>query len=480
MHDPRACACPTLPALGALALTLASCVGKEPDPDIPATGGVETGLIETGDPAAPDLLLIADTSHGRYLFVRPDTATIVHQVSLATLNPDLCTDAVCAAFVAWPTLGAELDEITLSFAPNTDGASYAAVIERVRLGEDEDTVLWRLDSLDFLSNFPDRPEICAQIAPCEVPEDADETVRRKCRLQLSHEAKVVSEDDGSVALWIADTEGPARAIKVRLDKGSTCGVVEDVLSEETAARWAGYQAINDLDLVDLGDGRETLLLNSLSHDSDEGLASVTLWQAIDGLWTPLWQHPSEASGGFLGAAHNPDWITDSDGASYIVYAHSNGMGAHPEVRSFTGADDHRGSIGLARVTPEGAEYLVDAALPGQFGFLRDVNRLADGSFLVTDSGCMHPDDTDCSNPGQLWRVALPELSSLSPSGRSGAFTASHGDMDVIVATPLTVGARSPLTCGLFTPYSAQFMPGASLGATLRAMLDSPGEACPTE
>ncbi len=469
----------------ALLIASAACVGKGAD-DADAgradtSGATDSAATDSVPPAGPpNLALIADTSHGRYLFVRLDDATIVHEVSLATLNPELCADAVCAAFVAWPTVADGLDVMTLSFAPNTVGESFAAVIERVQIGADADRILWHLDSLDFLTNFPDRTDICAQTAPCEVPEDPDETVRRKCRLQLSHEVKVVSEDEDSVELWVADTEGPARAIKVRLDKDSTCGVVEEVLSQDTSESWAGYQAINDLDVVDLGDGRESLLLNSLSHESVEGLSSVTLWQKADGLWTRLWQHPSEASGGYLGAAHNPDWVVDEDGTAYVIYAHSNGMGSHPQVRSFTGAEDHRGSVGVARASAEGVEYLFDATLTGQFGFLRDVNRLEDGTFLVTDSGCMHPEDTDCTYPGQIWNVALPELSEVVAPGLSGAFSGGHLDQNVIVAEPLDGHFSQPLTCGLFTPYTAQFMPGDTLGETLLAMLEEPGEACPTE
>lgn len=493
----------------ALALSLGSfaagCRDKTPEPsDSPSGEGEGEGEGETGDDTdsggadsggadsgedtdsgdggpPPDLALIADTSHGRYLYVRLDDATIVHEIRLDALNPDLCSDEVCAAFVGWPSVGADgADELTVSFAPNTRGEPATANIERIRVGPEGDTILWQLDRLDFLTNFSDRPDVCAQVSPCEVPEDPDETLRRKCRLALSHEVKVIEEDDASVSLWIADTEGPARVLKVRLDKTTTCGVVEDVLSADTATSWGGYEAINDVDPVDLGDGRDTLLFNSLNHNSDQGLASASLWQSVDGAWTRLWQHPSEESGGYLAAAHNPDWVTDDDGQTYLIYANSNGMGAHPLVSRFTGADDHMGSIGVARATAEGVEYLFDAALPGQFGFLRDVNRLDDGTFLVTDSGCMHPEDTDCTHPGALWHVALPELSTATPSGLSGVFTASHVNMNIVTPAVIETRFAQPLLCGLFTPYSAQFMPGPTLGSTLQELLERPGETCPAE
>lgn len=465
------------------------CRGKA---DAPASGdegeaegetgeALDSDTSDSGEGAPADLALIADTSNGRYLFVRLDDGTVVHELRLSTLDPKLCSSETCAAFVAWPSIDAAGgDQVTLSFSPNTPDEPAAAVIARVRLGASGDEEMWRLSALDFYTNFSDRPDICAQTAPCEVPDSEDPEVRRRCRLALSHEVKVAEETESGVVLWIADTEQPARVLKVALNTASACGVVEDVISEETAPDWNAYQAINDVDLVETGEDTPEILFNSLSHDKENGLASTSLWRREESGWSRVWQHPSVESGAYLGAAHNPDIFTDDDGQTYLVYAHSNGLGVHPLVDSFTGELDHHGTIGVARVSGDGVEYLFDAAMPGELGFLRDVNRLDDGTFLVTDSGCMHPDDTDCTNPGQLWNIELPPLSEASATGLSGGFTAPHEQMNIVLAHTVDGRFGQPLTCGLWTPYSAQFMPAETLGRTLRAMLATGGSACPAE
>lgn len=464
-----------------LTVGLAACKGRDDDDAAsePATEDSEPAPDSAAPAEPPDLALVADSSNGRYLYLRLDTGTVAREIRLATLHPELCDAKICAAFGGWPSVDQTtgLDELTVTFTPPASADSGEAIVEKLRLHPSGEELVWRLDSLDFLTNFPDRPELCAQTTACGVPTTSSEEERRLCQLALSHEVKVIEEDEASVRMWIADTASPSRALKVRLDKASTCGVVEDVLSEATATSWDGIEAVNDVDVVDLGDGQETLLINNLTRSGEGGRASVTFWQKVEGTWTLLWQHPSAASGGYLSAAHNPDWMVAEDGLPYVVYAHSNGMGRHGQVEQFNGRDDHLGSVGVGRVTAAGVDYLFDATIPDTLGFVRDVNLLSDGSFLVTDSGCMHPEDSDCDHAGQLWRLSLPDLAQAEATGLSGAFSPDKSEMVVVRAQEVDASVAWPLQCELLTPYSAQWISGADLGATLRADTASPGSAC---
>lgn len=454
---------------------LSSCVS---DGDKADTTPIVTETADTADPASSAVAFVIDTSNARALYLRLDTREILHEIRLDTLHPTLCGDATCADFGGWPTVNPEtgLDEVLLVFTPNGEGGS-GPIVEKVRITPDGDEVVWTMDSLDFMVNFADRPELCDQKVPCAVPETADTDASRRCRLGLPHEVEVTEEGPNLIRMWIADTESPSRAISVRLDPTSTCGVVDDVVSADTALEWGALDAINDVEVVSLDGGEQALLLNSLSETGDGGHASVSFWRKVAGSWTRAWRLPDPSSGGFLAAAHNADWITDVDGQPYVVYAHSNGQGAHGLVEGFTGAADHRGSVGVARVDADRADYLFDAVVPGGFGFVRDANLLRDGSFLVLDSGCMSPEDTDCTNVPGLWQVSLPSLADAEITGLSGAFSPDRENQLVLAAEPLSTLFTPPLNCGLSTPYAAHIVLASALGTTLRARLDDPEGSC---
>lgn len=439
------------------------------------TGPVDSG--ETGAPAAPTLALVGDSELGAWLYVRPDTGRIVHRLEAAALSP-LCAADGCAAFGGRPVAArGGHDEAILTFQPVGANLTAGGVIQRVRLrpgGGGE--VLWELSRLDFQTNFADRPELCDAVTPCG---DGASPTPRGCRLAGAHEIELVEETDAFVRLWIADTGAPTRALKVRLDRGQTCGVVEDVVSAVTVEDWGEPPVFNDLDVVDRGDGVERLLLNSLHSGSREGAAYFALWRRDPEGWIREWRFPREGSGGHLASAHNPDWIEGDDGAAYVVYAHSNGLGATHDPTAFDGALDHRGSVGVVRVGEDGPEYLFDAAPSEGFGFVRDVSRLADGTWLVTDSGCMTARYADCARPGLLWHVSLPALETSVATGRSGAFSPGHETMAVVEATNLDAWYASPLACGLETPYSVHSLPPALQGDTLGAVLGGV-EACADE
>lgn len=442
------------------------------------SAAVEDSAGDTAAARDPSVAFVVDTSNGRYLYVRLDTREVLHEIDLAKLHPSICGEEICAVFGGWPTVddATGVDEALLVFTPY-GVAGGGPIVEKVRVTPSGDESLWTMDALDFRTNFPDRDDLCAQDLPCTVPDTEDTDVSRRCRLGLPHEVEITAEDDDSVTMWIADTEAPSRALEVTLDKASRCGVVTDVISADTATGWGAMEAVNDIDVVALPDGERAVLLNSLSQTGEGGQASVSLWRAVEGGWTMGWRLPSTESGEHLSAAHNADWITGSDGLNYVVYAHSNGQGRHGLVENFTGADDHKGSIGVARVTASTADYLFDAVIPEGFGFIRDVNLLSDGSFLVVDSGCMSPENLDCTNAPALWQVELPDYTTAVVTGQSGAFTPPPDDQVVLPALPVDRRFEGPLDCDFYTPYAARVIEPDALGTTLQARMERPQRSC---
>lgn len=124
-----------------------------------------------------------------------------------------------------------------------------------------------------------------------------------------------------------------------------------------------------------------------------------------------------------------------------------------------------------------AGYLFDAWAPG-FGFLRDVNLLPDGTFLVADSGCMAP-WLECKGSPAVWRVAPPDLTTAPVSSRGGTWTAELDDLELVEALPVVEDHfPSPFDCGFATPYQAELLPAAGLGNGLLARLEAPAGTCP--
>ncbi len=444
-------------------------------------GSGDGGGVDTGDRGVP-VALVADGANQRFLWIRLDTADILHTLDIRALFPSYCVEGFdCVAFGSEPLRDAATDEdraLIVASVSTLEGGSTPEIpsfVAAVRLGEGGDTVDWALDSLDFTVNFADRPDICAQTTPCEAPGRPGSPDWRACTFQTTHAAVIAAETPDKVTLWLADTGKPPRALKVSLNPASTCGVVEEVIGPTTSEDWTDESGPNDLDLVEIG-GEERVLLDHLNTDVAEIHGRITAWaRPVADPPEQVFRYPLDGS--TLMGAHNADVARGADGADYLVYAHGNGDGAHADLEAWDGEADHRGTVGIARFVDGEPRYLLDAAGPGEgFGFLRDADMLDDGTFLLTDSGCFNHTFEDCSKEGALRHVAVDFLDA-EPTGRSGAFSEDHATQVIAEASLVDDVVPAELTCGFLTPYEADLRWSDELGSFLRARLDDPEGTC---
>lgn len=455
-------------------------------PPDPVDSG-ETGETATPPPPVP-IAVVSDGANETVLYIRLDTGAILQEVDFTVLHPELCPPdepmESCVGFGIQPTSepgGA--DRLLLTFQKFDDygGANddkVSAVIDMVTLTEEGPRIDWSVDSLDFTTVFGDRPDICGAVAACQPPTDAWATWR-DCSLHDVHEVHIVEETAQEVVLWVADTTNPTRALKLRLTLGTTCAVVEEILTDETSEEWLDYRCHNGIQLGEL-DGEAVLLTNFRNSKAGSGFGFNALWHQVGGNWTRMWQHPPVSADlleqGFLGAPHNADLIS-VEGVPYVIYAHSNGMGQHLNDADWTDEGDNLGSIGVLRLEAGAAVYLMDGILQDPpFGFLRDVDPLPDGTWLVTDSGCGSDKEATCGRQPSLHHVEM-DLSQVQPvPGRDGRFSEDKGFQN-LVEVQESQEWDSPLRCGFHIPYEADFLLSTQVGTVLSARMDTVVDLC---
>ena len=457
----------------------------------------ETGPIEPVEDVP--VVLMSDNLAERVLVFLPATSEIVWELDVPDRFPELCTPpentVACGVYDSEhsidPTSG--LDKVVYTFhAMDVDQptkiGSRRSVIEQIIISEDGETTSdWQMFDLDFSVNFAGNTDLCASSVPCDAPADQGYDVWQACSMVMVHDIEILEESDREVMMWIADTIN-SRILKVRLDKSSTCGVVEDVVDKHTVEAWQHWTWVNDVDYVEL-EGRPHLLANHKGYNSDDeiynGRSTLTLFGQYDDTWQLRWQHPNprEDQFGFLNASHNADWIEGADGEPYVIYAHSNGAGARWEDEAW-GDDDDRGSLGMLRVASDGSayRYLGDGVLPlhgDPIHFLRDVDLLDDGSFLLTDSGCKGDID-GCEHPSVVHHVAI-DLTTLEEYPGDGGFSDDHRMQNLIELGALTEPEswQSPSACSLEAGYDGDLLWSSTLGPGLSAMIET-ASPCPQE
>jgi hypothetical protein len=438
----------------------------------------------TDDTAPQDLgvpvALVSDGEAERYIWLRLDTQELIYEADLRALFPEVCAPPyVCVAFGSEPMVdpetGEDLAVIIAYVTADRDTAPDPALAARLRLTPGGTEIDWQMLQLDWLTNFGDRPDICQQQVPCVAP-DADvvgNEIWQNCTLRNAHAVQVVEETETLVTMWVADTGQPPRAVKVQLEKGETCGVVQEVLGEITHEDWGSVSGPNDLDAVDY-QGSSGLLLNHLSSTASDVMGASTLWVEGDDGWEKVYQHPSS---GYVLGGHNSDLVTARDGRLYHIYAHGNGAGANQDINRWDPQDDHRGTVGLVRVEDGEAVYLLDAVAPDPgFGFLRDADMLADDSVLVMDSGCMNTLFEGCVRDAAIWHLSL-DFAGLEAAGTTGAYTEDHSEQRFVNAEPLDELWPHRVTCGMSTPYEVDLTWESLVGPALRQALSNPISSC---
>lgn len=464
----------------------------------------------------PDAVaVVADTDARRVQYIRLADQELLLTLHLKALAPEDCDpavgvgipeDAACLPFQVDPEVTTDSDgahdELTLAYDRVAGDPWFErTTIERVRLGPsnvfEPPTPLWRLDALDFTTNFPGETSICANTNPCEPgAEDHLATLEEalRCRLAQVHDFDVLYEDAASVDLLIADSEND-RVLTVHLDRSTTCGVVTDVMAATTLGSWAG-RVPNDVDTIPLGDGGAGVLVTFRSTNGDvdtggiagggNGSGVVMFYTPGDPGWEHAWTFPAA---GFLNSPHDTSIVTSESGGHYLIGAHSNGYGAGfqddwklttdgfgsitiasfpPDVSGpgdhVSGQPDYRHDLVVSMTGTDAGLGFVRAVQP----FLAGVPGIADPAgtdWILTDSGCMAGEDACQHTPGI--RAITLDLDDPTNSDESGAFNADHSEQ-----AHVAVAASAPLACGLAVPYVVDL-----LWVTGDGVPES-GEACP--
>lgn len=462
-----------------------------PGGDTQHTGDTSEGTEEPELHEIP-VAIVSDGANERLVVIRLDTAEMLYELHFDEVHPEICEgdpSHTCVGFGVEPYVDEETGEDLLLYTfqvfdeDPSDGYLFVpSTIVMTRLTEAGPEKLWELSSYDFETHYAGRDEICRQESACSSYED-DWSEWRGCNTHDVHKVHIVEETEQEVSLWLTDTALPTRLVRVELSKDQTCGVVTDILSSETVEGWDHYWSNNHVDTVDM-DGEQMLLANFRDTSPTRpggasGNGVNSLWAEGESGWERRWQYPGgdDDADATLNAPHNAD-IHSEDGTWYMVYAHSNGMGAHRESEGWTMEDDHAGSIGVARFDADTVTYLFEGVVedPG-FNFLRDVDRIADDSWLVTDSGCSTTVDATCERDPGLRHVQM-RLDQADPvEGRDGRWSADHSTQNVVTLTELDGLWESPLDCGLNTPYEADFRWADELGSFLRGRLEDPVDTC---
>ena len=452
------------------------------------------------DPLPNAIGVLSDSGNERVVYVALASRTLLYSLELPALHPDDCgteyggtapDNATCLPFQTDPEVVTDEtgphDEVVVEYDRQAkDDFFERSAIERVRLGTTPE-VVWRLDALDFLTNYADRTDICAQANPCDpVGVDPGEPLEAalRCRLAHAHDFDILAEDTASVDLLIADTSNE-RVLSVHLDKATTCGVVTDVMDDSTTPGWVRGRTPNDVDAVPLDNGDTGVLVTFRASNPDtvpdggDGNGFAMLY--VPGMlgWDQAWTFPAS---GFLNSPHDTSIVTSASGARFLVGAHSDGNGQHLQA-DWLQTTDSLGSISVAALPDLLAppDYRYDVVIapsdddPG-IGFLRSAHPYRTGvdgpgdesaatDWILADSGCMS-EQAGCPHTPSIRAIQF-DLDDPLDSDASGAFEPGRAGQTFLSALP----TGDPLDCGFAVPYVVDLIWHAGDG------IPATGEAC---
>lgn len=429
---------------------------------------------DSGDSSGPEPttldgeILASDLRGNQWFTADPNTGEVLDEFWLSSLEPDVCTgeenELYCLLFQSRQHIAYDgTDEIlfTYSALDVTDGDddSKTDLIARVySVDRATHETRWHVENLDF-SQLPDGSDYCPYDPedPCHPADSLDTRDYWNCSLHMTHDMVITSEDQTSVAMWLVDSRN-SRMLHVATPREGTCAVVDTVL-DTRVQDWDIYNSDNSMQLWDDGDDQNLLMSIKGSYPDEQsgqsqlggpGRGKIVLWRrntATDSPWSQVWEYPpmSTTEESFLNDPHGVDTIVDDAGHHYALFAHSLGRSNGPAYGQGTG-----GSIGVLQIDDDDPVYIYDALLPGAdaLHFPRDVAPLPDGTWLLTDSGCL---GNGCSFETADWIVRLPEF---EPSaGLSGAWRADHSQQHFVEAEVV----RGPLFPNANLLYSSEYI-----------------------
>ncbi len=369
--------------------------------------GAEGPADTAGNSPPGPLLLVADTGTGRARVYTQADGAPRGGPCLADLMPGRCGGGgkPCLLFDTQHEAESDADVLTLTWGWHSS-LGIPGQVSRLRFDVRGVQREWSFDALTFPADDPLAAE-CAE----------DAGTLKACQLVLPH--ATLTLDDGTRV--VADT-GNNRVIFVRVGEpdGGEAHVSADVVGR--------------IDPPD--NGASAWWPNALSR-TPEGLLVVSYKGADPAVTgydntgrilafdvsepsapTLAWAFPPS---GWLGAVHGA-WVDPEAGLLY--YGHAYGMSDDVDAGDL-------GSVGVARLGLEGPTYLADFVLPdgvAPFGFVREAEVTADGSVVITDSGCENT-EVECSLPGRV--LVSPPFALPEPTGLDGAWSPDHARQHVL-------------------------------------------------
>lgn len=408
------------------------------------TDSSDSAADDSGPADLPGQLLVSDLRGNQWFTADPVSGAVLDTFLLSSLEPDVCTgeenELYCLLFQSRQHLAWDgTDEVMFTYSAldvsDGDDDSRTDLIARVyAVDRATHATRWHIDSLDF-SQLANGADYCPYdpTDPCHPGDTLATKEYWACSLHMTHDMVVTHEDADSIALWLVDSRN-SRMLHVTTPRDGTCAVVDTVIDDHVAD-WDIYNSDNSMQTWTDGDQENMLMsIKNSVAGADEaqmgapGRGKVVLWRrdvSAGEDWHQAWEFPPQSTSeeSFLNDPHGADTFVDADGHRFVVFAHSLG---HTSVGYGEGTG---GSIGVWQVDDDVPVYIFDVLLPGPdaLQFPRDVTLLPDGTWLLTDSGCL---GDGCGYETADWVVRPPEL---VPSGLTGAWRADHSQQHFVSA-----------------------------------------------
>lgn len=420
--------------------------------------------IPLNDGPDAEVLLVSDGGTFRVDFMHADTGAVFYRLDVRDVYPEcLESEGACGITEVFYSQHAQRDYLTMNVGQlyQEDAGFFApATLRRVRLTEPPEPV-FTMNRLDF-SHVPGGDVICDY-----QPEDPCNSGKLPtCYNLFPHDVEVVKDDpDAQVLEVIIADLAAARILKVNYDYAdqNQCGVVEWVLDARTEGYEPFYQA-NDSDHF-VTDDAEYLLTSHYSASPIVSAGAIFMWKRTeaDTTWRKVWSYPDPEAGPvpYLNTPHNPALEPLPSGGYLMRYGHSRGL------ESFWHAG-YKGSLGMATLTalespPEyrGETHFPAGSVLNPMGFVREVEPVGNGRYLVTDSGC----ETyfGCPLEGRVYLVSGEVLPAAE--GKHGYWTAGFTEQ---VLLPLDTQKVRAYDCDYATNYESDFLTRSMLGEDLNA------------
>lgn len=415
------------------------------------------------------VLIASDGGSYKVHFLRAKDGTIFYTLNVQTALPECeANPEVCAITEVEHTVYEEQDFLTFNMTQLDTSALFApARVRRVRLTEPP-TPVFSLRELDW-SNIPGANLFCDYdpANPC------GSGTFPTCYNMFPHDLEILHDDPETQTLevLVSDLAG-SRVLKIDFDyrDGNTCGVVDWVLDSATRD-WDPWYLPNFVDYMPQ-DGVEYMATGHYSASPVLGAGAIYLWKrpSESEPWEKVWSYPDPefSQMPYLNSPHSPSFTPLDDGGYLLRYGHSRGDCDYWKV-------GYEGSLGAARLDSieSPPQYLFESHFGDDdplapMGFVRDVEPLSDGRYMVTDSGCEIY--FGCPIPGRVYLMspeyqpdALPES-----TGLLGTWTSDGTEQAFQHLEKTKVKAYY---CDFTTNYETDFRKKAELGNDLQPLFE---------